>query len=192
MYLIFDTETTGKAKDFKHKPSTNTNWPYIVQLAWLLTDGEVVVEQGNFIIQIGDKAVEKGAEDIHGLSQEYCNKYGVKLRRALTMFADACSKANFIVAHNYNFDSNVVASEMLREGIAPDFLKMTSICTMDKSTDFCKLKSNFGKGYKWPKLIELHKHLFDSEFDGAHNAMVDVEACAKCLFKLIEEGVIEC
>jgi DNA polymerase-3 subunit alpha len=33
-YLIFDTETTGVAKDFKAPPSTGDNWPRIVQLAW--------------------------------------------------------------------------------------------------------------------------------------------------------------
>ena len=29
------------------------------------------------------------------------------------------------------------------------------ICTMHKSTDFCKIEN--GYGYKWPKLIELHE-----------------------------------
>ena len=39
---------------------------------------------------------------------------------------------------------------------------------------------------KSPKLIELYKHFYNEEFDGAHNAEVDVIACAKCYFKMIK------
>lgn len=190
MYLFFDTETTGKPKDYKKGPSGDSNWPHIVQIAWLLTDGVSVVEQGNFVIDVGSKFIEPGAEQVHGMSQQFCNTYGVKLKRALIMFSEACKKSEAIIAHNYNFDSNVIASEMIREGIPIAFLGSKSFCTMELATDFCKLPGGFGGKPKWPKLSELHQKLFDSDIDGAHNAMVDVEACARCFFKLVEDGVI--
>ncbi len=38
MYLFFDTETTGIPKNRKAPISDSTNWPRLVQLAWLITD----------------------------------------------------------------------------------------------------------------------------------------------------------
>ena len=44
-----------------------------------------------------------------------------------------------------------------------------------------------GRKFKLPTLMELYKHLFNQEFDSAHNASADVEATALCLFKLLKE-----
>ena len=59
---------------------------------------------------------------------------------------------------------------------------------MKASTDYCKLPGNYG--YKWPKLSELHFKLFDDEFREAHNATVDIAACAKCFWELKRRGII--
>ena len=40
-------------------------------------------------------------------------------------------------------------------------------------------------GYKSPKLIELYKYVFNEEFENAHSADADVDACAKCYFQMI-------
>jgi DNA polymerase III epsilon subunit-like protein len=40
-------------------------------------------------------------------------------------------------------------------------------------------------GFKSPKLIELYKFFFNVEFENAHSADADVDACAKCYFKMI-------
>jgi hypothetical protein len=37
---------------------------------------------------------------------------------------------------------------------------------------------------KWPKLSELHKHLFHEEATGLHNSMMDVLVCLKCYLKM--------
>jgi len=60
---------------------------------------------------------------------------------------------------------------------------------MKESTDYCKIRNNWGS-YKWPSLIELHTKLFDEGFDGAHDALADVKACAKSFFELKEREVI--
>lgn len=60
---------------------------------------------------------------------------------------------------------------------------------MRSSTDYCKLQGR-GFSFKPPKLSELHRFLFDEWFDGAHNAIVDVEATMRCLVELIKRGVI--
>ncbi len=49
---------------------------------------------------------------------------------------------------------------------------------------------NTQAGYKRPKLEELHLLLFDEDFDNAHDALADTEACMRCFFELVERGVI--
>jgi len=66
---------------------------------------------------------------------------------------------------------------------------MAKICTMMKSTSFCKIPGANGRP-KWPKLEELYHKLFNKSFAGAHNALADVEACAECFYELVRLGVI--
>ena len=40
MYLFFDTETTGLPRNWKAPVTDLDNWPRMVQIAWILTDGE--------------------------------------------------------------------------------------------------------------------------------------------------------
>ncbi len=60
---------------------------------------------------------------------------------------------------------------------------------MKSSTEYCKIQGQYG--YKWPSLTELHYKIFRTDFKEAHNAEMDVEACANCFFKLIELGVLK-
>jgi DNA polymerase-3 subunit epsilon len=62
------------------------------------------------------------------------------------------------------------------------------ICTMEKSTNFCKLDGPYG--YKWPKLSELHYKLFGTGFEEAHNAEVDINVTAKCFWQMKKLGVL--
>ncbi|MGB5134457.1 MAG: hypothetical protein WBN89_04710 [Prochlorococcaceae cyanobacterium] len=55
-------------------------------------------------------------------------------------------------------------------------------------TALCQLPGRYG--YKWPRLNELHRHLFGRGMGAAHNALVDVQACARCFFELQRRGVI--
>ena len=54
----------------------------------------------------------------------------------------------------------------------------------------CKLPfPRGGGGYKYPKLQELHNHLFGYNFLNDHNANADVEATARCYFKLMHNPI---
>jgi DNA polymerase III epsilon subunit-like protein len=59
---------------------------------------------------------------------------------------------------------------------------------MIEATDFCRLPGSYG--YKWPTLAELYFELFHDEVEEAHNARVDVVACAKCFFELKKRRVL--
>ncbi len=106
----------------------------------------------------------------------------------LNEFAGAMKRSNFLVAHNMNFDDKIVGAEFLRTGFKNRLTDIPKICTMKISTDYCKLPGPYG--YKLPSLSELHYKLFEEYFDEAHDAAVDVRACANCFFELKERGVI--
>jgi len=88
-----------------------------------------------------------------------------------------------------SFDENIMGSEFLRAGRVNVVLQKPRVCTMQSSTDFCKISGNYG--YKWPKLQELHMELFGFPFEGGHDALVDVRACAKCYFQLRKLEVMQ-
>jgi DNA polymerase-3 subunit epsilon len=59
---------------------------------------------------------------------------------------------------------------------------------MDRATNFCALPGPYG--YKWPKLTELHQKLFNCSFDGAHDALADITATARCFWEMRKRGLI--
>ncbi len=183
MYLIFDTETTGLPRNYKAPLSDFNNWPRVVQLAWLsYQENGQLVESKSVIIKPEGFTIPAAAVKVHGISTERALSEGISLSEALTSFAGAIEGAKFLVAHNIEFDVNILGAEFLRTQIPNKLFAIPHLCTMKKATNFCQLPGNYG--FKWPSLNELHLKLFNSEFEEAHNARLDVQACAKCFFEL--------
>lgn len=161
----------------------------MVQIAWLVFDKEGnQMEQHDFIIKPEGFKIPHDAVRVHGISHEQAVAEGVPLVPVLHQFAEAINKATSLVAHNINFDANVVGAEFIRHDIPNRLFQTPHICTMKSSTDFCKIRGPYG--FKWPSLSELHQKLFHADFKEAHNATVDVQVCANCFFKLKDIGVL--
>ncbi len=190
MYLFFDTETTGLPKNWNSPLSDLDNWPRLVQIAWLQYDskGRKVLEQ-DYIIKPEGFTIPDEAARIHGISTERARKEGVALEKVLEEFSRLIDESNYLVAHNMGFDEKIIGAEFLRQNTGNSLLQANKICTMKESTDFCKLPGNYG--YKWPKLSELHIKLFNNDFEEAHDAAVDIAACAKCFWELKNRGIIK-
>ena len=75
--------------------------------------------------------------------------------------------AKYLIAHNMQFDINVLGAELLRLNVTPA-KEATKVCTMKEGTNYCKIPSF--RGYKWPTLTELHTKLFGEGFEGAGGA----------------------
>jgi DNA polymerase III alpha subunit (gram-positive type) len=191
-YLLFDCETTGKPKDYRASYEDIDNWPRVTQLAWMLCndDAEIISQYQSLIKPDGWEIPKEKFFIDNNMSTERCEAEGVLISDALDKLMEAKLQAEFLVAHNLVFDNNVVWSEFLRAGIQPR-TDMTNICTMESSTKYCAIPSPYNKGFKWPRLIELHIKLFGKEFEGAHDAMDDVIALKNCFFELINIGVIK-
>ena len=191
-YLVYDTETTGKIpKHIKTLYSNNIHEiPRLIQLAWVLYDekGVAINKRCELIKPNGwTMPTEKFWID-NGYSHEKNLKFGIPIEYILPDFADKILKADYLVSHNMWFDEKIMAGEFIRLKAVVG-KRIDKLCTKELSTDFCKLPGNYGK-YKWPTLTELHTKLFGVGFDGAHDALADVEACARSLFQLKNLGII--
>lgn len=192
-FLVFDTETTGLPKYFNSSMEDVDNWPRMTQLGFVLIteEGEIIKQFQSLIKPDGWEIPKEKFFIENNMSTERCEKEGEDVFKVLREFQDTLKLANYKVAHNMSFDRNIVGAEIIRAGISlPLFKFKPEICTMRETTNFVKIKSHAGSN-KWPKLIELHNHLFGYVFDGAHDAMSDVQATSKCLIESIKRGYIK-
>ena len=191
--IVFDTETTGLPEKNTSLLSTE-KWPYIVQLSYLLYDTEqaIVLDCVDRIIKLPSNIkIPKESTDIHKITNEICIEKGVDIKQELVDFNVTMLKADIIIAHNISFDKNMIMVECLRHKIIQNFTQYNTrkpeFCTMKNSVNICKIirYTSDGKSYyKYPKLMELHKHLFGDIPEGLHNSMIDVLVCLRCYGKM--------
>ena len=192
--LVIDTETTGLPP--KNVPVNHLDqWPHIVQLSWAIYNDETkqTEDEVDYIISLGTHIpISPESTAIHGITSELSRAKGVAIEVALFDFKRAADRCGAIVAHNLNFDMNMIKVELQRNKMWHFHFPMVEYCTMKEGTKLCQIKKMWDDGsvsLKFPKLIELHRHLFgSSEPDpiGLHNSKVDVDVCLKCYIKMKE------
>ena len=192
--FICDTETTGFVKP--HLDEEHPAQPHIVQLAGMLCNGQgCVLGSLNYLI---DNQVDIPAEAaaVHGITREMCADAGWAPKTALKSFMFLAARAGLVVAHNKKFDLAVIKIALIRAvpGAEVDLLRMPSFCTMEAAAPIVNLPptprmlaAGFNKP-KAPKLSECITHFFGEALEGAHDAMVDVNACKRIFFRLASMG----
>lgn len=188
--LFFDCESTGLPVRRDLSPWEVEGWPRLVQLAWGTYDllGKLL-DIHSHIIRPEGFIIPAEATSIHGITHSRAVEEGEDLARVLDEFAAAVeSPAITLVAHNIDFDCGVVAAEFIRLKKNPRLLELPAVCTMKTTTEVCCLPRPSGWGFKWPTLDELHLHLFGSYYEGSHDAASDLQACARCFFRLVRDG----
>ena len=185
--LVVDTETTGLPKKRNTSIYESNNWPYIVQLSYILFDinNYIIEEICDNIVKIPDNIfMPQFIINIHKISNEISHNEGKNVKIVLNKFKKCCLRADCIVGHNIVFDKNIILAEAFRNKIRNIFPRNKSFyCTMKKSINICKLpKMNIVNQYKFPKLIELFKFYFPEEIDpeNLHNSMIDVLITLRC------------
>lgn len=197
MILIYDTETTG-LPDFK-VPSDASHQPHIVQFAAILVDPATRIERASIdlIVKPDGWAIPDEVAAIHGITNEIAESCGVDERTVADLFFGLRKKATVEVAHNSGFDRRIMRIAMLRHlAMTREDIEVSeagkNYCTMKAAQPIVNLPptdrmlaAGF-RGPKQPKLSECVKHFFDEELEGAHNALVDVRACARLYFHLVD------
>ena len=193
--LCFDTETTGLIP--KPKPSIVSKdfWPYIVQLAYIYIDSDTLEYkfENDYIKLNNFSYLSQESVNVHNLSKEFLIKNGSDIKIILNKFNDYLKISDVIVAHNLDFDKEILMVEFLRNKINHNFYeyrnKKKEYCTCKKTIDLCKIEKIGQSGniyFKWPKLVELYQFLFNkSPNENLHNALFDVYYTLQCYFKII-------
>lgn len=190
--LVFDTETTGFASK---KQKDLSKQPYIVQYAHV----DIHVNGDNWDIEEQKSKmykvpiwIPKQASNIHGITNDRLKNKDT-ISEDIIEIRKKMEKADLLVAHNANFDMNMIWLELARVGAHSELINLREkvLCLMKATTELCELPKKRGSGYKWPKLTELHYHLFGDGFEGAHDAMADVMATVRCLQELVHLKIID-
>jgi DNA polymerase-3 subunit epsilon len=201
---FLDLETTGLPERkfgqmYEYKQIEKYETCRVVQIALIVAeyDGAEIILNArstdvarNFIIKPAGFAV-KGTE-IHGITHERAMAEGIPIETAAAQIKADLRDVTLLVAHNIEFDKNVLLSELFRIGDAAAVTmidRMPTFCTMARTTDLVQIRSIYGN-FKWPKLTELYYFLFREHVVGAHNAKNDVAAVARCFTELLRRGLI--
>jgi DNA polymerase III epsilon subunit-like protein len=196
--IVFDTETSGLPKSKIISPNTIHLWPFIVQFSYIIfdTDTNTILKSYDAIVKVKPyNVISEDSIKFHGITQEISELKGINIDNVLAEFIGDLEHADMIVAHNIEFDLNMIRVELLRlEQVALDLVLRKAIfeeqtnlyCTMRESVDLCKIEkeNSRGKYYKFPTLTELHKHLFDVEPKHLHNSFHDILCTTRCFIKI--------
>lgn len=183
-YLIFDTETTGFPikKDYNY-PNPNDLEMYdpsrIIELAYIIVDQEYnIISTFQSLVKIDFPVYNT---DIHGIENIELEG-GIEMPKILDEVKKDFEKVDMIVAHNIEFDYNILLSECYRYGN----MELYNIIKYKKR--YCTMKKfRWDKKYnavKYPKLIELYRYFYGKDFEGAHRALNDCYACLQCFQKM--------
>jgi DNA polymerase III epsilon subunit-like protein len=197
--IIFDTETNGFKRSYAKGPKLTDKQGRVIQLAWevfnldtmelekevvhlikpdgwLITNVRYFMNQG----QTEERALLSAGFWIkNGFDTYKSKREGLDMPDVLREFVADINAGDLLVAHNLQFDKDVLSNEMIRYGIRAD-KKLPTFCT-------CNDVKQIGK----MKLSALYQYLFNKDLTGAHDAAIDRTACRLCFVELIKRGLIE-
>ena len=190
IYLFGDTETTGFAK--KKLGLIQAGQARVCQQAMMLTDGDGrSLAEISHMIKPDNWAIGAEAGAIHGFTNDHCEKYGISSKSAYVIFAQMASKADYLVAHNAEFDRYMWEIEAAYHGM--EFPKTPWLCTKELATPIMAipptekmLQYAFTRDkFKSPNLEEAVQFFCNRSLgDGAHDAMFDVKGCKDVFFAI--------
>lgn len=220
--LVFDTETNDQAKNYKLSARDDlNNYPFILQLAARLIEVNIdedlylnnntrdrcltykdIVTFNSLVRPTRgewDEPIEisQDAFEVHGITIEKCFEEGNYIQDVVAMTQGMIMFADVIICHNVNFDKNVLLSEALRLNLDLRFKNGSIVwCSMLNTVETCKIssegKAKFFSPFKWPKLEELFKFLYNVDMTSihkAHDAMGDVNATVDCVLELLRRDI---
>ncbi len=188
MKILCDLETTGLPNNRSDDPDQQ---PGIIEIGLIVLDEkwETVAE---FDCRVNpEKALyqwEPKAIEAHGIKP--ADVEGCKtLPAILPDLAGKFRPHDTWVGFNNEFDRKVLGWQLLRYGWGRRFpWPSFDIDIMKVGKDVANIQGK--QDIKFPKLIELHQFLFGEGFEGAHGALADCRATARCGKELFNRGII--
>jgi len=179
MYLVIDVETTGLPLRSRSFPNYQESEKYdsarIVQFTSLLCDKEYnEIELLDHVIKL-DSNIHISNSQFHGITDEISQSTGVEFHIVANEFQEQLLQCSQIIAHNIDFDINVIKSELYRMNrldIIDLINQKTLLCTMHHTKHMVNKQGQYG--IKYPTLAELYEYTFNEPLENAHNSKYDV------------------
>ncbi len=188
-YLLFiDTETSGLPKDWKLPYSDNANWPYAVQVSWVIYTAEKVeVKREDHYIGDTDFVISKKAYGVHGITRAYLDQHGEPRKTVMDLlYNDLVQYQPLVVGHFVELDLHVTGADFYRLGMEQPIVNLPMFCTMLSTKHMVR-----NPQMQYLKLGQLYELLFNKQMPKQHNALVDALATAECFFELLRLGTID-
>ena len=115
--LVFDTETTGLPLTKTVSKEMLSLWPHIVQLSYIMYNMNTheIIKQFDSILQVPDDIIMTDeVVQIHHITNEMTHSSTVTFASVVRSFYEDLKLAEIIVAHNFNFDCNMLKVELMR------------------------------------------------------------------------------
>jgi len=186
-FLFIDTETSGLPKNWKAPYHQEKNWPYIIQIAWIVYDQNLnEIERQNHFIKNSDFEIEKSSQKIHHITADDLQLYGKSRETAMMAFYQDVKKYRpIVIGHFMEFDYHMINVEFQRIGMTDVLAKLPLFCTMKASKPYVK-----NPDVELLKLNDFYFELFNEKPKHFHNALSDALNTAKIFFHLLKNGEI--
>lgn len=188
--LFFDTETTGLPTRRASPLTSKYVWPEIVSISWQLYEDKNLVSKETFIIKPDGWAIPPASIKFHGITNEYAKQNGSPIIDIMKHFKKIIIESDFIVAHNMDFDKNVIFHAFKwRVGENPLLFwdEKKEVCSMVMAKNELKIPSKYPKPndlYSFPGLDVLYTATFDEPAPPKpHSSDRDTEVLQKIVFK---------
>ena len=175
-YLVFDTETEG-LNLIDSRP-----W----QVAWIVTQGDKVLEEHDVYVKWRDLNVSKDAARVTGFSKEDYERKAVKCSDAMKLFASYLYNPEYkIVGHNLlNFDVYIV-------NVWRKLLKLTSDYSFVDQDNFLawqyKMVNYVERGLRTSQATLLKRYDIPHDPKRLHDALYDITMNYKIFRKQLYE-----
>jgi DNA polymerase III epsilon subunit-like protein len=198
--LIFDTETNDKPTSYNKAEDNPDAYPYMVQIAGKIIEypdnnplnPKIVYTFNKYITPVRNEkeiVISEQALKVHGINLKHLYKIGEPIEDIVYFCQGIMNSVDLIVAHNFAFDRNVLAAEIIRKGFKPYAKKNArGFCTMRYSLPILKIPTKNSNNFKFPRLDDLYQYLFNQSMSTqykAHDAMGDVDALCDIFIVLL-------
>ncbi|WGS53533.1 3'-5' exonuclease [Paraburkholderia sp. D15] len=197
LIIFYDTETNGLPQ--WNLPSEDPSQPHVTQLAAQLCDernGNTIATL-DVLIKPDGWTIPDDLAELTGITTERALAEGILISDASRQFTDLWRRASLRAGHNESFDARMLRIEYFRhldhdDPFHDEWKSAPAFCTQGKSTKIinlpptAKMLAAGRKHAKSPNLAEAYKYFTGKELEGAHDAMVDVNA-AKVVYYGIKQ-----
>lgn len=187
-FLVIDTETSGLPKNWQAPYAETDNWPYIIQIAWIIyNQNHEEVKRENHFIYYKNIDIAESATAIHQITADFLIKNGEDKQTVLNLLiSDLSTYKPLVIGHFVAFDLQMLNVEFYRLGQTHALNTLSYFCTMMASTPFVR-----NPKIAQLKLNEFYIELFNEVPKQIHNALADAILTARIFFYLLKANLVE-